>query len=182
MKYVRWFLVALVLCYTAWIAFPVVKAFVFPPSSEPTIASRTMDQDSHYGGFGNSTYAEDMAPAPMPMESIQGDTAVQAIETQNTPVVMLWAGVILLYLVAAFLHANGNVRAAITYLLGFLADVVLTYITTGQAGGQIYEKVFTILAGWDPRYVLTLVALFLGFLIWVSRGRPLPRLRTALPL
>lgn len=115
----------------------------------------------------------------IPMESIQGDTAVEAIETQNTPVVALWAGVILLYLVAALLHANGNVRAALTYALGFLADLALTYLTSGSPGFGITDKIFAVLSTWDPRYVLTLLALVLGLMIYASRLRPKPKMMRA---
>ncbi|ESQ74850.1 hypothetical protein [Asticcacaulis sp. AC402] len=177
MKYIRWFLVAIVVAYAAWIAFPVMKAVMFPDHGEPTIASRTMDQDDYAGGFN----APDMGQAPQDMNSIQGETAVEAVKTRNTPVVALWGAVVFLYLVAAWLHANGNVRAAFTYLLGFLADLVLTYVTKGSAGGGIMDKLFSILSGWDPRYVITLVALVLGFLIYMSRRRPQPRISGALP-
>lgn len=177
MKYVRWFLVAIVLAYTAWIAFPVMKAFMFPPAGEPTIASRTMDSSDYSGGF-NAPMDGDSVQT---MDSIQGETAVEAVETHNTPVVALWGAVILLYLVAAFLHANGNFRAAFTYILGFIADVVLTYLTNGSNQGSIYDKILSILSGWDPRYVITLVALLLGFLIYMSRKRPQERVSGALP-
>lgn len=176
MKYVRWFLVAIVVAYTAWIAFPVVKSFLFPPAGEPTIASRTMDSSDYSGGFDGPA---DVGTA-VTMDSIQGDTAVEAIQTHNTPVIGLWGAVILLYLVAAWLHANGNLRAAFIYILGFIADLILTYITNGNNGGSVYGKIVEVLSGWDPRYVLTLVALMLGFLIYVSRGRPQLKLSGAL--
>lgn len=178
MKFLRGLLVLVVVAYTAWIAFPVVKAFLFPPSAEPSIASRSMDSSDYSGGFN----APDDVVQAQPMDSIQGETAVEAIETHNTPVVGLWAAVILLYLVAAWLHANGNFRAAFTYLLGFVADVVLTYVTNGNNQGSIYSKILSILSGWDPRYVITLVALLLGFLIYMSRRRPQEKISGALPV
>jgi hypothetical protein len=49
----------------------------------------------------------------------------------------------------------------------------LTYLTNGNKGGGIYDKILDILSGWDPRYVLTLVALVLGFLIYASRQKRL---------
>ena len=171
-------LVAIVLAYTAWIAFPVVKAFLFPPSAEPTIASRTMDADDYSGGFNAPMDGDGVQT----MESIQGETAVEAVETHNTPVVALWGAVVMLYLVAALLHANGNFRAAFTYILGFIADVILPYITNGNSQGSVYDKVLSILSGWDPRYVITLVALLLGFLIYMSRKRSQPKLSGALPV
>ena len=178
MKYLRWLLVAIVVAYTAWIAFPVLKTFLFPPSAEPTIASRTMDSQDYSGGF-NAPVDSDGAQT---MDSIQGETAVEAIQTQNTPVVALWGAVILCYLVAAWLHANGNIRAAFTYLVGFIADVILTYITNGNNQGSVYNKILSILSEWDPRYVITLVALLLGFLIYMSRKRPQARISGELPV
>ena len=168
MKYVRYIFAIIVVLYTLWIAFPVVKAFLFPPSAAPTVGMRSMDQSDYSGGFNGP--ADGTVTAPN-MDSIQGDTAVDAIQTHNTPVILLWTAVILLYLTAAWLHANGNIRSGITYILGFLADCVLTYVTNGNSGGGIYDKILNILSGWDPRYVLTLVALVLGFLVYMSRRR-----------
>ncbi len=74
---------------------------------------------------------------------------------------------------AALLHSNGNVRAAIVYGLGFVADLILTYLTNGNKDASVQDKLLDILSGWDPRYVLTLVALLLGFLIYMSRARRL---------
>lgn len=168
MKYVRYIFAIIVVLYAAWIAFPVARNFLFPPSAAPTIGARSMDDSDYNGGF--NAPADNPATAPG-MDSIQGDTAVAAIETHNTPVIVLWSAVILLYLTAAWLHANGNLRSAAIYLLGFVADCILTYVTNGNSGGGIQDKILAILAGWDPRYVLTLVALVLGFLVYMSRRR-----------
>jgi len=168
MKYLRWCLVAIVLAYTAWIAFPVVRAMVFPENT-PTIAARSLDSSDYSGGFNGPMAPETTLPA---LDSIQGATAVDAITSHNTPVILLWGAVIVLYLLAAFLHANGNWRSAITYGVGFVADLILTYLTNGNKEGGLYEKLLEILSGWDPRYVLSLVALVLGFLIYVTRYRP----------
>ena len=168
MKYVRYIFAIIVVLYAAWIAYPVVKAFLFPSGASPIVGTRSMDQSDYSGGFN----APSDNPSAVPnMESIQGETAVSAIETRNTPVILLWGAVILLYLTAAWLHANGNIRSAATYILGFLADCVLTYVTNGNNGGGLQNKLLDILAGWDPRYVLTLVALVLGFLVYMSRRR-----------
>ncbi len=176
MKYVRYIFAIIVVLYALWIAFPVAKAFLFPPSAAPVTGMRSMDQSDYNGGFNGPS---DGAVAAPNMDSIQGDTAVEAIETQNTPVILLWGAVILLYVTAAWLHANGNFRSAFTYVLGFIADCVLTYVTNGNKGGTFYDKIFDILSGWDPRYVLTLVALVLGFLVYMSRRRlPKDLLRT----
>ncbi len=176
MKYVRWFMVAIVVAYAAWIAFPVVKAFLFPVDMGGVVPTVSMDSGDYSGGMTSDMH--DTAGAVMG-DSIQGDTAVQAIETQNTPVIALWGAVILLYITAALLHANGNIRSAIVYGLGFIGDLILTYLTNGNKGGGIYDKILDILSGWDPRYVLTLVALVLGFLIYMSSMRPQKKLSFA---
>ena len=43
----------------------------------------------------------------------------------DLPVIALWIGAVVLYLVAAGLLGSGNPRAAVAYFLGFLADAVL---------------------------------------------------------
>jgi len=178
MKYLRWLIVLVVLAYVGWIAFPVVKAYVLPaPDHGPTISARSMDSTDYSGGFDAPMTGEAATPVT---DSIQGDTAVQAMETGNKPVVWLWGAVIGLYLMAALLHANGNIRAALIYGLGFVADVILTYLTNGDKSLGIMDKLYTILSGWDPRYVLTLVAMVLGVFVYLSRFRPQPRLRAAL--
>jgi hypothetical protein len=174
MKYVRGFLVLVVLAYVAWIAFPVGKTFLFPPAVDngPTISARSMDSTDYSGGFETPMTGQQAVPVT---DSIQGDTAVTAIVTDNQPVIWLWGAVITLYLLAAFLHANGNFRAAFIYMLGFGADLILTYLTNGDKSLGLVDKLYGVLSGWDPRYVLTLVALVLGFFIYMSRFRPIPK-------
>ena len=170
MKYLRWLLVIITVAYAAWIAFPVAKSFLFPNEMAAAVPSMSMDRND-YNGAG-STPMDGDSGVPV-TDSIQGDTAVDAIATHNTPVVVLWGAVILLYVTAALLHSNGNVRAAIVYGLGFIADLILTYLTNGNKDASVQDKLLDILSGWDPRYVLTLVALLLGFLIYMSRARRL---------
>ncbi len=43
----------------------------------------------------------------------------------DLPVIALWVGAVVLYLVAAGLLGSGNPRAAVAYFLGFIADAVL---------------------------------------------------------
>jgi len=167
MKYLRWFLMVIVVAYALWIAFPVVKAFLFPADMGGSVPTMSADR-SDFNSMGNTPMDGDSGT---PIDSIQGDTAVDAIATHNTPVIFLWGAVILLYVTAALLHANGNVRAALIYGLGFVADLILTYLTNGSSGGSLQDKLFAVLSGWDPRYVLTLVALVLGFLVYMSRDQ-----------
>lgn len=165
MKYLRWFIFVAVLAYVGWIVYPVAKGLMFPEYASAPVPSMAQDDISPRAGHSvPPIYYE----APEPNQSIQGQTALWAIMTDNIPVIALWVGVVLLYLIAAFLQANGSWRAAIAYFIGFVADVILTYVTKGQAGSGIVDKLLDVLGGWDPRYVLTLVALILGFLILMS--------------
>jgi hypothetical protein len=108
MKYVRWFMVIIVVLYAAWIALPVVKAFLFPTDMGSSVPSISADRGDYSGGMTSDMH--DTAEAAVP-DSIQGDTAVEAIQSNNTPVVLLWGAVVLLYVTAALLHANGNIRS-----------------------------------------------------------------------
>lgn len=165
MKLLKWILVGLLLAYVAYIAWPVLRAYVIPTDTGPAM-TRQVDQ----GDFSTPMSVPD---SPMAVEeSIQGETATVAMETGNIPVVTLWGAVIALYLLAALLFANGNMRASLAYGSAFLADVALTFLTKGQAGSGLVDRLLEILSGWDPRYILTLVALVLGFLLVLARSRP----------
>jgi hypothetical protein len=173
MKFLKWFIFAAVIAYVGWIVFPVFKGLVFPDYSDAPVPSMSQDDIGPQTGRAlPPIYYE----APVASESIQGQTAMWAIMTDNIPVIALWGAVVGLYLIAAFLHANGNWRAAFAYFVGFIADFVLTFITKGQAGSGLLDKVLDVLGGWDPRYVITLVALILGFLIVMSSRKPRPLL------
>ncbi len=168
----KWVIVVVVVLYAAWIAWPVAKTYL-TPSGAGNVPMVAQDQTDYSGA--NAPMDGD-AGAPV-MDSIQGDTAVDAIATHNTPVIWLWGAVVILYLAAAFLHANGNLQATGAYLIGFIADLVLTYVTNGSKGGSLSDKLLAILSGWDPRYVITLVALVLGFLIYAMPSKKrLPKL------
>ncbi len=171
-RILKWIVFAALVFYAAWIAWPVAKAYLMPSDAgnTPMVAQDQTD----YAGANAPMDGDAGAPA---LESIQGDTAVDAVATHNTPVVVLWGAVVTLYVLAAFLHANGNLQATGAYVLGFIADFVLTYITNGNSGGGIWDKLLGVLSDWDPRYVLTLVALVLGFLIYAMQSKKkLPKL------
>lgn len=170
MKYVRWLIAVIILAYVAWIAFPVIRTYL-PVDTGPVVMSRQAPAE---GGFG--PLSVDSAPPA----SIQGEAAVEAIETGNKPVVWLWGGVVVLYLAAAFLLAGGSLRAGLAYAAAFVADVALTFLSRGEAGSGLFDRIVDLLSGWDPRYILTLVALVLGFIVLLARNRPVPRRRVAL--
>jgi hypothetical protein len=176
MKYLRWIISLIVLIYAGYIAFPVIKNMMFP-TYEPEISTRSADSGGPVGGMAPTTFEDYGAPIEVPAESIQGETAVVAMETGNMPVLALWGGVVGLYIVSALLLTNGNLRAALAYGAAFLADVVLTFLTKGQAGSGIFDRIIDVLSGWDPRYTITLIALVLGFVILMARERPLRRRR-----
>ncbi|MDC7682643.1 hypothetical protein PQU92_05110 [Asticcacaulis sp. BYS171W] len=175
MKYLRWMIAIIVLAYAGWIAFPVVKN-ALTPTYDPSVPTRQADDTSYRSGptitASDDAYGADVV---VPTDSIQGETAVAAIETDNKPVIWLWAGVVVFYLLSAFLLAKGNLRAGLAYGAAFVADVTLTYLTKGEAGSGLFDKILETLSGWDPRYTLTLVALVLGFIVLMARGRPLPK-------
>lgn len=168
----KWLVVAVVVLYAAWIAWPVVKTLIEPSDMSGNVPMVAQD-NSDFVGANAPMDGDSGAPVT---ESIQGDTAVDAVATHNTPVIVLWGAVVALYLLAAFLHANGNLQATGAYVLGFIADLVLTYITNGNSGGGIWDKLLAVLSGWDPRYVLTLVAMVLGFLMYAINTSPQKRL------
>lgn len=177
MKYLRWFVAIIVLAYAGWIAFPVIKNLISSGGYEPSVVSRQADSGGPVGGINPFPSDLGYEAEVTPPASIQGETAVEAIETGNKPVVWLWGGVVFFYLLAAFLLAGGNLRAGFAYGAAFVADVVLTFLTKGEAGSGIFDRILETLSGWDPRYTLTLVALVLGFIILMARNRPLKKRR-----
>jgi len=162
MKSLKWVSIIVVIFYAAWIAMPVVSTYLFK-SNDPFVPS--MSQDSLDYQSRMSLPDEGASIDLTSMELIQGETAVEAMESANMPVIILWAGVIIFYLLAAFLQANNSLRAVLAYGFAFLADVILTYLTKGQAGSSITDKILDILTGWDPRYVITLAAMIMLFLL-----------------
>src|SRR5471030_47297 len=97
-EYLRWIVVGLVVLYAVWIAFPVLKAFVLP-DNQPNVPVIAQDNSDFHGGVNAPMDSDSGGPTT---ESIQGDTAVDAIASHNTPVIALWGAVIILYVAAAF--------------------------------------------------------------------------------
>lgn len=113
MKTLRTILVFAILLYAGWIAIPGVQTFFTqylapaeagpPPPPEDAVA--------------------ELAPA---VEAApQSETTATAVAEGNVPKIGLWAAAVALYVLAAFLLANGSARAFVAYALGFAADVVL---------------------------------------------------------
>ena len=175
MKLLKWFVIAAVLIYVGWIAMPVAQGLLFPPDSDGAVPSMSSDDIGPQAGMATPSLYED---APEASQSIQGQTAMTAIEAHNLPVVILWGAVVGLYLISAYLQAHGNIRAVLAYVTAFIADFILTYITKGNGGegGGLLDKLLDVLSHWDPRYVLTLVAMLLGFLMFMSKDQRLKNL------
>ena len=165
---VKWLMLIGMVLYIGWIVFPVIKGLLNPDYG-PSVPSMSLDEVGPQAGHALPAMYDD---APVAADSIQGQTALTAMITGNLPVIGLWALVVSLYSVSAFLHAGGNVRTFLVYFLAFLGDLTLTFVTKGQAGAGILEKIVEALSGWDPRYVITLAALVLGILL--ARGRSAP--------
>jgi hypothetical protein len=172
MRSLKWISVIVVIFYAAWIALPVVNTYLFK-TNDPFVPSMQQDSLDYQSRMGMPDEGASIDIGTM--ESIQGETAVAAMESANMPVIFLWAGVILFYLLAAFLQANNSIRAVLAYGFAFLADVILTYLTKGQAGSSISDKVLDILSGWDPRYVITLAAMVMIFILVQTALRTQPK-------
>ncbi|HYF21902.1 MAG TPA: hypothetical protein VD929_00750 [Caulobacteraceae bacterium] len=159
MKLLRWVVAAVVVLYVAWIAFPGVRALVAPEASAPPAAMRAEGPAADPGAL-------DVISAP----SLQGETAAAAIQSGNAPIVSLWGAAIVLYLLAAFLFANGNMRAMLAYAAAFAADAALTVIGGGE-GGSLFDRVIGALAVGDWRWFALGGALLIG-LTMLAAGKP----------
>lgn len=171
MKNLKWWAVFVVILYAGWMVMPVMATYMFR-ADDPFVPSMGQD-DMSYQSRTSMPINIDAGQGINMAESIQGETALYAFESNNIPVIALWASVIGLYLLAAFLQAGNNIRAVLAYVFAFVADLVLTFLTKGQAGSSIYDKLLDILSGWDPRYVLALTGMAMVFVIvMTSLQRP----------
>lgn len=95
MKLLRFVVVVAIIGYAGWLAWPFISPFL--EGSGPDVAASRMGTEAESGGelFG------------------------------FLPAWILWAGAVVLYLIAALMLGAGNSRAAVAYFLGFLADAVL---------------------------------------------------------
>ncbi len=152
---VKWGVVAAVMLYAGWIAWPVVRTCILP---QPPAATTQQDDTGEMPMDGDTG-------API-AESIQGDTAVDAVATHNAPVVILWGAVLFLYLLAAIFHASSGAWTVVVYGAAFVCDLALTYLASGVSGSGLWNKLAGTLSDWDSRYLMTIVALGLGVLIY----------------
>lgn len=157
MKILRFVLVLAVISYAGWLAWPFLSPFL--EGASPDAAGMRAGAEAQGGGdlFG------------------------------LVPAWALWAGAIVLYLVAAMMLGAGNPRAAVAYFLGFIADAVLR-LAIGQGGGSDMsarsagptdiptpEAVSGLPV--DPVWIVLGVLLILGVLVAIA-GRRIARGRT----
>ena len=95
MKFARILIAVVILAYAGWLAWPFLSPLI--DGASPDMGAMRAEADALTGGdlFG------------------------------LIPGWALWAGAIVLYLVAALMLGAGNTKAAVAYFLGFIADAVL---------------------------------------------------------
>lgn len=172
MKFLRGLIVVLLVAYAAWVAFPGARALM--EGAWGTVADR-FDQRT---ASAPAAPVEDPAPAAdgapvveVAPESLAGEAAAVAVEEADAPVVSLWAAVIALYLLAAFLFANGNLRFLLAYAAAFGGDVILSILNKGAGETGLIDKVLAAVSTFDLRYLATVGLIVLG-LAMISSRRP----------
>jgi hypothetical protein len=158
MKVLRFIVVLAVIGYAGWLAWPFIQPLI--QGGAPDLPGVAAQADAGAGGdlFG------------------------------VIPAWTLWAGAVVLYLVAALMLGSGNPKAAIAYFLGFVADAVLrlaldrnggdaaTARSDGPATMAVPEAVSNL--PFDPLW-LALGALFLLGVLVVVASRRIRRKRVA---
>ena len=156
MKLLRFIVVLAVIAYAGWLAWPFLSPLL--EGAAPDAAAARVGAEAQSGGdlFG------------------------------FLPVWVLWAGAIVLYLVAALMLGSGNSRAAVAYFLGFIADAALRLALNQQGGAEVSARSGGPMAApeavnglpVDPIWLL-LGALFLLGVLVVVASRRIRRKRTA---
>lgn len=95
MKFARILIAVVILAYAGWLAWPLLSPII--GGATPDMGAMRAEADALTGGdlFG------------------------------FIPGWALWAGAIVLYLIAALMLGSGNTKASVAYFLGFIADAVL---------------------------------------------------------
>lgn len=159
MQSLRRVLVILLLAYVAWVAWPGVKALIEAPTTPPSLTG--VDHRVN----GKSFFEALTSPSP------QGEAAAAAVMQGDMPILALWGGVCLLYLIAAFLFATANSRAGGAYFAALAGDVVLTILGRSGEGSGFAETVLYALAYWDTRYYLIAGAIVAAVILMVTGRR-----------
>jgi hypothetical protein len=152
MKLLRFLVVAAVLAYAGWLAWPLLSPFIENAGREETIV--------RVGA------------------AVIGGGALFGV----VPAWGLWAAAIALYVIAALMLGAGSPKAAMAYLLGFLADAALRLALAGQGGEAARSGPATMaapeaLSTVDPLWLMLGGLVVLGLLVMVA-GRRVRRVRT----
>ena len=150
MKLLRFIVVLALIGYAGWLAWPFVSPIL--DGAGPDVAASRMGAETDSGGdlFG----------------FLPGWT--------------LWAGAVVLYLVAALMLGSGNPRAAVAYFLGFMADAVLRLAlqqgggaATARSGDPVAMAAPEAMGGLpvDPLWLVLGALLLLGVLVVVASRR-----------
>ena len=154
MKLLRLVVVLAVLAYAGWLAWPFLSPFV--EGAGPEAAAMRAGAGAQGGGelFG------------------------------FLPAWVLWAGAIALYVISALMLGSGNSKAAVAYLLAFLADAGLRLALDRQGGDAAASGPATMAAPdalsnlpVEPLWLLLGGLVLLGVLVMVA-GRRIRRART----
>lgn len=154
MKLLRLVVVLAVLAYAGWLAWPFLSPLIDGGGSD--VATMRAGAEAHGAGefFG----------------FLPGWT--------------LWAGAIVLYVVAALMLGSGNPKAAIAYFLGFLADAALR-LAIDNRGGEAARSGPTTMAApeavsglpVEPVWLVLGALVVLGILVVIA-SRRIRRART----
>ena len=154
MKLLRFVVVAAVLAYAGWLAWPFLSPFI--EGAAPEAATLRAGAGPASGGdlFG------------------------------FLPIWTLWAAAIGLYVIAALMLGGGDSRAAVAYFLGFLADAGLRLALDRQGGDAAASGPSTIATPEalstlpvEPLWLLLGGLVLLGVLVMIA-GRRIRRART----
>ena len=106
MKFLRVLVAVAILGYVGWLAWPFLSPII--NGATPDMGSMRAEADALTGGdlFG------------------------------FIPGWALWAGAIILYLIAALMLGAGNTKASVAYFLGFIADAVLRLAMDSGGGSE----------------------------------------------
>jgi len=154
MKLLRFLVVAAVLAYAGWLAWPLLSPFIENAGREETVVR--------------------VGAAVLGGGSLFG----------VVPAWGLWAAAIALYVLAALMLGAGSPKAAMAYFLGFLADAALRLALAGQGGEAARSGPATMAAPEalstvpvDPLWLMLGGLLVLGLLVMIA-GRRVRRVRT----
>lgn len=144
MKVLRFLVALAILGYVGWLAWPFLSPLV--SGGAPDVGAMRAEAEAATGGnlFG------------------------------VIPAWVLWAGAVVLYLIAALMLGAGNARASIAYFLGFIADAVLRLAMDRNGGSADIAARSAPSAGglpFDPPWLILGGLLVLGVLVIVVARR-----------